>query len=107
MAVASTIATIISVPLAVKDFTGGDFDDFAVGLGTNSLWDTSGVAVACKSSRQESRNDGDETGKLHLDVEIEGDSETRVGVGNQVIKKKRRRSSKAMRVKLQKAAGEN
>lgn len=65
LTIAGSAATIVSVPLTVKDLTGSDLDDLAVGLCSNSLRDTTSVAVAGERSWEESRDGSDDTSDLH------------------------------------------
>jgi hypothetical protein len=62
---ASAATTVKSVPLTIIGLASSDLDDLAVGLGTNSLRDTSSEAVACKSSRKEGRGGSEKSSELH------------------------------------------
>lgn len=65
LTIAGTIATVKPVPLSVVGLSSADFDDLAVRLGANSLGNTTGVSVACKSSGKESCGGSEDLGKLH------------------------------------------
>lgn len=68
---AGTATTIIPVPFTVKGLASCNLNNLAVGLGADSGRYTSSVSIAGKSSRKQSRNGSDESGKSHVENEIE------------------------------------
>lgn len=64
---ASTAATVVPVPLTVEDLAGLDLNDCLVGLGANSLRNTTGETVAGHGGGKESCNSSEDGRGLHFE----------------------------------------